>query len=144
MCLLACSHDECKPNHRQWMESAKKLRIEQNQEFDILDKLNEQRQELFTMEQRIADAQLRQKEIRSNLGVSPEALLQKLQDDVQMNQYMVTEKLPKMIQEKMGEIQEMHGLLRRPPPSTREIQLLEQQLMEQSSALVDQKLKMDE
>lgn len=126
------------------MESAKKLRIEQNQEFDILDKLNEQRQELFTMEQRIADAQLRQKEIRSNLGVSPEALLQKLQDDVQMNQYMVTEKLPKMIQEKMGEIQEMHGLLRRPPPSTREIQLLEQQLMEQSSALVDQKLKMDE
>ena len=57
---------------------------------------------------------------------------------------MAAEKLPRMIREKALEVQEMHNLLRRPPPAQREIQLLEQQLAEHSAALVDQRLKLSE
>ncbi|NXX78477.1 IFT81 protein, partial [Urocolius indicus] len=96
---------ETVPNHQQMLEIARKLRLEKERKESLAQQKKEQKYQLFHAKQRLQRAQLQLKEMRQAVADSkPESLMKKLEEEINFNSYLVTEKNPREFESKKTSI----------------------------------------
>ncbi|KAJ3014255.1 UNVERIFIED_CONTAM: Intraflagellar transport protein 81 [Siphonaria sp. JEL0065] len=104
------------PNHQIWLEAAKKLRIEQQSEANLLERIREQRNAVQNADKKYAAAQQTLKEVRNtSMSGGAEALLAKMQEECKMNKYLAKENLPKSMEETKQRIRDLKRVISEPP-----------------------------
>ncbi|KAI8622652.1 hypothetical protein BC830DRAFT_1162737 [Chytriomyces sp. MP71] len=104
------------PNHQVWLEAAKKLRVEQQLEATMAERIREQRNSVQTADKKYAEAQKQLKEVRNAItSGGAEGLLAKMQEECKMNKYLATENLPKQIEETKQRIRDLKRVILEPP-----------------------------
>ncbi|KAJ3385440.1 Intraflagellar transport protein 81 [Entophlyctis sp. JEL0112] len=104
------------PNYAVWLEAAKKLRVEQQTEATLVERIREQRNAVQAADKKYSAAQQLLKEAK-NITISggAEALLAKMQEEFKMNKYLATENLPKSISEIKQKISDLKRVISEPP-----------------------------
>ncbi|KND05085.1 uncharacterized protein SPPG_00760 [Spizellomyces punctatus DAOM BR117] len=110
------------PYHEQWLEAAKNLRTEQQNEALIAERIKEQRNQIHQVENKYNTALQALKDIRSAAAnASPDLLFSKMEEDNKMNKYLATENLPKQLQDAKQHIQQLKKVLSEPAVSERDL-----------------------
>ncbi len=96
------------PNLEPMLAVAKKLRQEKERERELQSQKVEQRTSIQHIEQRIQRMEKQLKELRqAGAGATPEGLVQKLEEETNVNTYIVTQKLPKEIASKQKAVESL-------------------------------------
>ncbi|KAJ3044268.1 Intraflagellar transport protein 81 [Rhizophlyctis rosea] len=84
------------PNHEKWLDAARSLRTEQQNEAQIADRIKEQKNQVLQSERKLTNALQTLKEVRAAFAsAGPDLLYSKMEEDFKMNKYLATENLPK-------------------------------------------------
>ncbi|KAI9105390.1 hypothetical protein DFS34DRAFT_599192 [Phlyctochytrium arcticum] len=119
------------PQHEQWLEAARSLRNEQQNSIHINERIKEQRHLISLADTRYSNALTALKDAKSAIAsANPEALLQKLEEDSKMNQYLATENLPKQIEEARQAIRQLKKVLAEPALSDNDLVQQETEIRE--------------
>ncbi|KAJ3604378.1 hypothetical protein NHX12_029119 [Muraenolepis orangiensis] len=87
---------ETVPSHQRMLELARQLRVEKEREESLAHQKQEQKNQLFRAEQRLQVSQQKLKDLgQASVDTDPESLMRKLEEEIKINTYIVTEKLPK-------------------------------------------------
>ncbi|KAJ3103095.1 Intraflagellar transport protein 81 [Phlyctochytrium planicorne] len=104
------------PNHESWLEAAKALRLEQQEEISISDRIREQKNAVLLAEKKYSMAQTELRDVRNTVSsAGPDALFAKMEEDCKMNKYLATENLPKAIEDAKQNIRDLNKVLNEPP-----------------------------
>ncbi|KAJ3252094.1 Intraflagellar transport protein 81 [Chytriomyces hyalinus] len=132
------------PNHQVWLEAAKKLRIEQQQEAALADRIREQRNAVQNAEKKYAASQQQLKEARSTLtSGGAEGLLAKMQEECKMNKYLASDNLPKSIEETKQRIRDLKRVISEPPLRETDFEKMDEEIKElnaETARLAEKKL----
>ncbi|KAJ3216786.1 Intraflagellar transport protein 81 [Dinochytrium kinnereticum] len=121
------------PNHESWLEAAKALRIEQQEEAGIAERIREQKNAVVLAEKKYSMVQLELRDVRNNMNnAGPDALFAKMEEDCKMNKYLATENLPKAIEEAKQNIRDLNKVLSEPHLSDSEFARLDIEIKELS------------
>ncbi|KAJ3222648.1 Intraflagellar transport protein 81 [Clydaea vesicula] len=114
------------PNHEIWLEAAKKLRLAQNNQLEITDRIKEQKNLVQQGEQKILKLNQNLKETLAALGgKSAELILSKMEQEHKMNKYLAMENLPKQIGEIQQKVDDYNRVLREPTLKDSDVKSLE-------------------
>ncbi|KAI9183349.1 hypothetical protein H9P43_004266 [Blastocladiella emersonii ATCC 22665] len=83
------------PNATQWLQAARALRTEQEQDRALTDRVKDLRVQLASVDERLSQAQRRLADTKEMSRAEPQNLLGKLEREVQTNRFLAKEKLPK-------------------------------------------------
>ncbi|XP_035233139.1 intraflagellar transport protein 81 homolog [Stegodyphus dumicola] len=122
---------ESHPNVDAMLSVAKSLR----EERDLADSLNrqkmEQRNALTHAEQKIQRLNQQLKELKlSSLGATPETLVQKLEESIKVNSYLVKEKLPKEMASQRKYISDLQKIVSQPALSHADLEQINKKIQE--------------
>ncbi|CAG0892043.1 unnamed protein product, partial [Darwinula stevensoni] len=111
------------PNHLAMLTVAKNLRIERERERELSGQEEDQTSAVSHAEQRIQRLQGTLKSLRqAGLGATPEGLMQKLEEEVRVNTYIVEEKLPRELAQKKIGVETMQRVAAEPAMGQNELQ----------------------
>lgn len=116
-------------NYTQLLSMAKKLRSEKekNREFQVQkDDQKSYLSHLDVRRQRLANQLVEMRQIKAN--ASGQGLLQRAEDAIRVNHYMINEKLSKEIQQKMADVEQMEKVLAAPNPNPADLHLVAQKV----------------
>lgn len=116
-------------NYNQLLSMAKKLRAEKEKHREFQVQKDDQKSYLNHLEarrQRLANQLVEMRQIKSQ--ASGQNLLQRAEDAIRVNQYMINEKLSKEIQQKTADIAQMEKVLASPNPIPADLQLVAQKV----------------
>ncbi|KAJ3123398.1 Intraflagellar transport protein 81 [Nowakowskiella sp. JEL0407] len=119
------------PNHEVWLEAAKNLRMEQQKETLISEKTKDQRFQLSNAEKKLNSVQQSLKDAKaafSNAG--PDTLYNNMEKEHKMNKYLVSENLPKLIQDGKSQSKELTKILSQPASSNKDLAVFEKEIKE--------------
>ncbi|KAI9017177.1 hypothetical protein BC832DRAFT_596490 [Gaertneriomyces semiglobifer] len=132
------------PQHEQWLEAARELRREQQNESSIAERIKDQRSQSQQAEinynnalQALRDAKL------ATASAGPDVLFSKMEEDNRMNKYLATENLPKQIEEVRQQIRQRRRVITEPAISESDLRDLEaeiKQLNEEVARIAERKL----
>ncbi|KAJ3247337.1 Intraflagellar transport protein 81 [Chytriomyces hyalinus] len=132
------------PNHQVWLEAAKKLRIEQQQEAALADRIREQKNAVQNAEKKYAASQQQLKEARNTLASGgAEGLLAKMQEECKMNKYLASDNLPKAIEETKQRIRDLKRVISEPPLRETDFEKMDEEIKElnaETARLAEKKL----
>lgn len=112
-------------NKEAMLEAAHALRLEREREKSLVNQKQEQQMSLNHTEQRVHRLQQQLKEIRqAAVGATPEGLLQRLEEETNVNTYIVKQKLPKEIDARHKEVEILHLILSEPAMSRGDLDAL--------------------
>ncbi|XP_056144491.1 intraflagellar transport protein 81 homolog [Lampris incognitus] len=122
---------ESVPNHQRMLELARQLRVEKEREESLAQQKQEQKNQLFQAEQRLQRSRQQLNDLRKAAAdASPESLMKRLEEEVKINTYMVTEKLPKELDSKRRMVQFLQKVVSKPAMGQAELQELEDNIKE--------------
>ncbi|KAI9349273.1 hypothetical protein DFJ73DRAFT_789978 [Zopfochytrium polystomum] len=132
------------PNHETWLQAAKSLRLEQQTEATVIERIREQRNLIATAEKKLSTAQQTLKDARTSLATAgPDALFAKMEEECKMNKYLATENLPKAIEDAKLKVRDLNKVILEPPLSESDFQRIEAEikaLNEETAKLAEKRL----
>ncbi|NWU91067.1 IFT81 protein, partial [Upupa epops] len=131
-------------NHQRMLEIARQLRLERQREESVAQQKQEQKNQLFHAEQRLQRAQLQLKEMHHAVADSnPESLMKKLEEEINFNSYLVTEKIPKELESKKNSVYFLQKVIAEPALGQSDLNELELKINEvnaQMNQLVEKRM----
>ncbi|KFP63035.1 Intraflagellar transport protein 81 [Cariama cristata] len=131
-------------NHQRMLEIARQLRLEKEREESLAQQKQEQKNQLFHAEQRLQRAQLQLKEMHHAVVDSkPESLMKKLEEEMNFNSYLVTEKLPRELESKKNSAYFLQKVVAEPAMSQSDLNVLEIKINEvnaQMNQLIEKRM----
>ncbi|KAK2522791.1 Ift81 [Columba guinea] len=113
-------------NHQRMLEIARQLRLEKEREESLAQQKQEQKNQLFHAEQRLQRAQLQLKEMHHAVVDSkPESLMKKLEEEINFNSYLVTEKIPRELESKKNSAYFLQKVVSEPAMSQSDLSVIE-------------------
>ena len=107
------------------LATAKKLRMEREKEKENQAQKAEQRTAIQHSDQRILRLEQQLKDLRqAGAGATPEGLLQKIEEETNVNTYIVTQKLPKELESKWKVVESLQQVTSQPALGQDDIQAL--------------------
>ncbi|XP_071536615.1 intraflagellar transport protein 81 homolog [Panulirus ornatus] len=117
------------PNHDALLTSARALRQEREHKKEMGQQESDLKAATQLSEQRILRLQTQLKDIRkAGMGTTPEGLLQRLEEDVNVNTYIVKEKLPKELAAKQRYVTTLQRVAAQPAMGQQEIDSVNKQI----------------
>ncbi|KAG4096729.1 hypothetical protein H8356DRAFT_1425994 [Neocallimastix lanati (nom. inval.)] len=124
------------PNHEQWLEAARKLRIEQTEESNIVEKMKEQNEQLKIAEKKLIEVRKSLKQVQSaNATSNADLLWQRMEEETKMNRFIATENLPKAINDKQKNIDNITRILTETSTSESDLQVSEMEIRDLNEAI---------
>ncbi|KFP85045.1 PREDICTED: intraflagellar transport protein 81 homolog, partial [Acanthisitta chloris] len=118
-------------NHQRMLEIARQLRLEKEREESLAQQKHEQKNQLFHAEQRLQRAQLQLKEMQHAVADSkPESLMKKLEEEINFNSYLVSEKTPREVESKKTSVYLLQKVVAEPAMTQSDLTALESELNE--------------
>uniref|UniRef100_A0A4W6G779 Intraflagellar transport protein 81 homolog n=1 Tax=Lates calcarifer TaxID=8187 RepID=A0A4W6G779_LATCA len=118
-------------NHQRMLEQARQLRVEKEREESLTHQKQEQRNQLFQAEQRLQRSQQQLKDLRQAAAdANPESLMKRLEEEIKINSYMVSEKLPKELEGMRHTVQYLQKVASEPAMGQADLQELEDKIKE--------------
>uniref|UniRef100_A0A1A8R7I7 Intraflagellar transport protein 81 homolog n=2 Tax=Nothobranchius TaxID=28779 RepID=A0A1A8R7I7_9TELE len=131
-------------NHQRMLEQARLLRVEKEREESLRHQKQEQKRQLFQVEQRLVRSQQQLKDMRqAAANTNPESLMKRLEEEIKINSYMVSEKLPKELEGMRRTVQYLQKVASEPAMDQADIQELEDKIKEvnaQINQLIEKKM----
>ncbi|NWS24285.1 IFT81 protein, partial [Polioptila caerulea] len=113
-------------NHQRMLEIAGQLRLEKEREESLAQQKQEQKSQLFHAEQRLQRAQVQLKEMQQVVADSkPESLMKKLEEEINFNSYLVTEKIPREMESKKTSVHFLQKVVAEPAMTQADVTALE-------------------
>ena len=111
------------------LEVAKKLRQEKEKNKEIKSQKQDQRTNISHASQRIMRLEQQLGDMRqAGIGTTPEVLLQKLEESVKVNAYIVNEKLPRELENKKQAVVSLEKVLNQPALTQSDLQELKKRI----------------
>ncbi|XP_070820480.1 intraflagellar transport protein 81 homolog [Chaetodon trifascialis] len=131
-------------NHQRMLEQARQLRVEKEREESLAQQKQEQRNQLFQAEQRLQRLQQQLKDLRQAAAdANPESLMKRLEEEIKINSYMVSEKLPKELEGMRRTVQYLQKIASEPAMGQADVQELEDKIKEvdsQTNQLIEKRM----
>eukprot|EP00064_Thunnus_orientalis_P000396 superscaffoldBa00000019_g396 len=131
-------------NHQRMLEQARQLRVEKEREESLAHQKQEQKNQLFQAEQRLQRSQQQLKDMRQAAAdANPESLMKRLEEEIKINSYMVSEKLPKELEGMRHTVQYLQKVSSEPAMGQADLQELEDKIKEvdsQINQLIEKKM----
>ncbi|XP_047236250.1 intraflagellar transport protein 81 homolog [Girardinichthys multiradiatus] len=116
-------------NHQRMLEQARQLRVEKEREESLTHQKQEQKNQLFQAEQRLLRLQQQLKDLRQAAAdATPDSLMRRLEEEIKINTYMVTEKLPKELEGMRRTVQCMQKVVSEPAMGQGDLQGMEDKI----------------
>ncbi|XP_008333923.1 intraflagellar transport protein 81 homolog [Cynoglossus semilaevis] len=116
-------------NHQRMLEQARQLRVENEREEALTHQRQEQQNQLFQAEQRLQRSKQQLKDLQQAAAdANPESLIKRLEMDIKINSYMVSEKLPKELEAMRNSVQFLQKVVSEPAMSHADLQELEEKI----------------
>ncbi|KAJ3072165.1 Intraflagellar transport protein 81 [Podochytrium sp. JEL0797] len=132
------------PNHQVWLEAAKKLRMEQQADANISERIREQKAAVQNADKKYAAVQQVLKEARNTaMSGGAESLLAKMQEECKMNKYLATTNLPQTMNETKQRIRDLKRVINEPALREVDFENMDQEvkmLNEETVRLAEKKL----
>ncbi|XP_049907135.1 intraflagellar transport protein 81 homolog [Epinephelus moara] len=123
-------------NHQRMLEQARQLRVEKEREESLTHQKQEQKNQLFQAEQRLQRSQQQLKDLRQAAAdANPESLMKRLEEEIKINSYMVSEKLPKELEGMRRTAQYLQKIAAEPAMGQADLQELEDKIKEVDSQI---------
>uniref|UniRef100_A0A3Q3X3K2 Intraflagellar transport protein 81 homolog n=1 Tax=Mola mola TaxID=94237 RepID=A0A3Q3X3K2_MOLML len=123
-------------NHQRMLDQARQLRVEKETEEALTHQKQEQRNQLFQAEQRLQRSQQQLKDLQQAAAdASPESLMNRLEEEIKINSYMVSEKLPKELEGMRRTVQFLQKIAAEPAMGQADLQELEDKIKEVDSQI---------
>ncbi|XP_029296543.1 intraflagellar transport protein 81 homolog isoform X1 [Cottoperca gobio] len=123
-------------NHQRMLEQARQLRVEKEREQSLTHQKQEQKNQLFQAEQRLQRSQQQLKDLRQAAAdANPESLMKRLEEEIKINSYMVSEKLPKELEGMRRTVQYLQKIGSEPAMGQADLQELEDKIKEADSQI---------
>ncbi|KAK6099451.1 hypothetical protein MT418_000866 [Batrachochytrium dendrobatidis] len=131
-------------NCNQWLEAARNLRMEQQSEAEITERIKDQRMQVTNADQKLNKAIQELKNVKANLtSASPDAFFAKMQEEYKMNRFLSEESLPKTVEEIRSKIRDLSSILAEPAMSESDLTAIEKEISETNlriAQLAEQKM----
>uniref|UniRef100_UPI0037E727C5 intraflagellar transport protein 81 homolog n=1 Tax=Semicossyphus pulcher TaxID=241346 RepID=UPI0037E727C5 len=116
-------------NHQRMLEQARQLRVEKEREESLSHQKQEQKNQLFQAEQRLQRSKQQLKDLRQAAAdANPESLMKRLEEEIKINSYMVSEKLPKELEGMRRTVQYLQKIASEPAMGQADLQELEDKI----------------
>ncbi|KAF3696167.1 Intraflagellar transport protein 81 -like protein [Channa argus] len=123
-------------NHQRMLEQARQLRVEKEREESLSHQKQEQKNQLFQAEQRLQRSQQQLKDLRQAAAdANPESLIKRLEEEIKINSYMVSEKLPKELEGMRHTVQYLQKVASEPAMGQADLHELEDKIKEVDSQI---------
>ncbi|KAL3976278.1 mucolipin 2 [Sarotherodon galilaeus] len=123
-------------NHQRMLEQARQLRVEKEREEALTHQKQEQKNQLFQAEQRLLRSEQLLKDLRQAAAdANPESLMKRLEEEIKINSYMVSEKLPKELEGMRRTVQFLQKVASEPAMGQADLQELEDKIKEADSQI---------
>uniref|UniRef100_A0A3Q1ANC8 Intraflagellar transport protein 81 homolog n=1 Tax=Amphiprion ocellaris TaxID=80972 RepID=A0A3Q1ANC8_AMPOC len=123
-------------NHQRMLEQARQLRVEKEREESLTHQKQEQKNQLFQAEQRLLRSQQQLKDMRqAATDANPESLMKRLEEEIKVNSYMVSEKLPKELEGMRRTVHYLQKVALEPAMGQADLQELEDKIKEADSQI---------
>uniref|UniRef100_A0A3P8NBG3 Intraflagellar transport protein 81 homolog n=1 Tax=Astatotilapia calliptera TaxID=8154 RepID=A0A3P8NBG3_ASTCA len=123
-------------NHQRMLEQARQLRVEKEREEALTQQKQEQKNQLFQAEQRLLRSEQQLKDLRQAAAdANPESLMKRLEEEIKINSYMVSEKLPKELEGMRRTVQFLQKVASEPAMGQADLQELEDKIKEADSQI---------
>ncbi|KAM3868391.1 intraflagellar transport protein 81 homolog [Diretmus argenteus] len=123
-------------NHQRMLELASQLRVEKEREGSLTQQKQEQKNQLFQAEQRLQRSQQQLKDLQqAAAGANSESLMKRLEEEIKINSYMVSEKLPKELESRKRTVQYLQKVVSEPAMGQADLQELENKIKDVNSQI---------
>ncbi|XP_064639360.1 intraflagellar transport protein 81 homolog [Lineus longissimus] len=115
---------------------ARSLRLERDRETSLTAQKQEQKNTITHFDQRISRLQNQLKDVRASaVGATPEGLLQRLEEEVKTNNYIVTEQLPKQISNRKKAVTDLQKVVSEPAMGQSDLDVLIEKIRQMNSEI---------
>ncbi len=134
------------PKSDQWLQAGKNLRLEQMNDFEIEDRIREQRSQLAMIDKKLTQVNDSLKAVKDNLAATnADAVFSKLEEEHRMNKFLATINLPKALNDAELKVRDLTDIIGRESINDEDIARIEKEISETNqinSQLSEQKMKM--